>query len=123
MDVSLVWAGGPPGEAEPGPQPRRATVTPPGKERTGMQRRFTVALLAILVSVGLIVTLSMAAGPKQYQWTGTVTDVDAKAKTMTVDKSGEIWEFSTEGLKDLKAKKGDKVTVYYVAIAKKVEMK
>jgi hypothetical protein len=102
---------------------RKAAPTPPGKESTDMRSRFVMVVLAILVSVGLLVTFSMAAGPKQYQWTGTVTEVDAKAKTMTVDKSGEIWEFSTEGLKDLKAKKGDKVTVYYVAIAKKIEMK
>ena len=82
-----------------------------------------MALLALLVSVGLVVTLSMAAAPKQYQWTGTVTEVDAKDKTMSVDKGGEVWQFSTEGLKDAKVKKGDKVTVYYVAIAKKIEMK
>ena len=88
-----------------------------------MRNRFTLAILAILVAVGLIATLSMAAGPKQYQWTGTVTEVDPKAKTMSVDKGGDIWEFSTEGMKDLKVKKGDKVTVYYVAIAKKIESK
>lgn len=88
-----------------------------------MRSRFALAFLAVLVAMGLVVTLSMAAAPKQYQWTGTVTEVDAKNKTMTVDKSGEIWQFSTEGLKDLKAKKGDKVTVYYVAVAKKIEMK
>lgn len=88
-----------------------------------MRSRLTTAVLAVLVLVGVVATLSLAAGPKQYQWTGTVTEVDAKAKTMIVDKGGETWEFSTEGLKDLKAKKGDKVTVYYVAIAKKVEMK
>ena len=88
-----------------------------------MRNRFTMAVLAILVLMGLAATLSMAAGAKQYQWTGTVTDVDAKAKTMVVDKGGETWEFSTEGLKDVKAKKGDKVTVYYVAIAKKIESK
>jgi hypothetical protein len=82
-----------------------------------------MVVLVVLISASLVVSLSMAAGPKQYQWTGTVTEVDAKAKTMTVDKSGEIWEFSTEGLKDLKVKKGDKVTVYYVAIAKKIEAK
>ena len=52
-----------------------------------------------------------------------MTDVDPKAKTLVVDKGGEIWEFSTDGLKDVKVKKGDKVTVYYVAIAKKVETK
>jgi hypothetical protein len=82
-----------------------------------------MALIAVLVSLGLVVTFSMAAGPKQYQWTGTVTEVDAKEKTMSVDKGGEVWQFSTDGMKDLKAKKGDKVTVYYVAIAKKIEMK
>ena len=42
---------------------------------------------------------------------------------MSVDKGGDVWEFSTEGLKDLKVKKGDKVTVYYVTLAKKVEGK
>ena len=86
-----------------------------------MRNRVTMAVLAILVLVGLAATLSMAAGSKQYQWTGTVTDIDAKAKTMSVDKGGDIWEFSTEGMKDLKVKKGDKVTVYYVAIAKKID--
>ena len=72
-----------------------------------MRNRVTMAVLAVLVLVGLAATLSLAAGPKQYQWTGTVTDVDAKAKTMSVDKGGDIWEFSTEGVKDLKVKKGD----------------
>ncbi|HEY7602061.1 MAG TPA: hypothetical protein VIB60_06110 [Methylomirabilota bacterium] len=88
-----------------------------------MRSRFAMALIAVLVSLGLVVSFSMAAGPKQYQWTGTVTEVDAKEKTMSVDKGGEVWQFSTDGMKDLKAKKGDKVTVYYVAIAKKIEMK
>lgn len=88
-----------------------------------MRNRVTLAVLAVLVLVGLVATLSMAAGPKQYQWTGTVTEVDAKAKTMVVDKGGETWEFSTEGVKDAKVKKGDKVTVHYVAIAKKIEAK
>ena len=88
-----------------------------------MRNRVTMAVLAVLVLVGLAATLSLAAGPKQYQWTGTVTDVDAKAKTMSVDKGGDIWDFSTEGVKDLKVKKCDKVTVTYVAIAKKIEMK
>jgi hypothetical protein len=88
-----------------------------------MRNRFTMAVLAVLVLVGLVATLSMAAGPKQYQWTGTVTEVDAKTKTLIVDKGGDVWEFSTEGMKDVKVKKGDKVTVYYVAIAKKIESK
>ena len=88
-----------------------------------MRSRVTLAVLAVLLAVGLVVSLSMAAGPKQYQWTGTVTEVDAKEKTMSVDKGGEVWQFSTDGMKDLKVKKGDKVTVYYVAIAKKIETK
>ena len=88
-----------------------------------MRSRFAMAVLAVALSLGVAATLSLAAAPKQYQWTGTVTEVDAKSKTMIVDKSGEVWEFSTEGLKDLKVKKGDKVTVHYVAIAKKVETK
>ena len=62
-----------------------------------MRSRFAMAVLAVLVSVGLVATLSMAAGPKQYQWTGTVTEFDAKAKTMVVDKGGEAWQFPTEG--------------------------
>ena len=88
-----------------------------------MRSRYGMAVLAVLVSVALVATLSMAAGPKQYQWTGTVTEIDAKEKTMSVDKGGDVWHFSTEGLKGLKAKKGDKVTVHYVAIARKIEMK
>jgi hypothetical protein len=88
-----------------------------------MRNRFMLATISFLVGVGLAATISMAAAPKQYQWTGIVTEIDAKAKTMSVDKKGDIWEFSTEGLKDVKVKKGDTITVYYVAIAKKIEMK
>jgi hypothetical protein len=88
-----------------------------------MRSRAVVALVGIIALVVFVVSLSIAAGPKSYQWTGTVTEVDAKAKTVSVDKGGEIWEFSTQGLKDLKVKKGDKVTVHYQAIAKKIEVK
>jgi hypothetical protein len=88
-----------------------------------MGSRFASGALAVVLALGVTVTLSIAAAPKQYQWTGTVTEVDPKAKTLVVDKAGEVWEFSTEGLKDLKAKKGDKVTVHYVAIAKRVEVR
>ena len=67
-----------------------------------MRSRFVVAVMIVMVAVTAVVaTLSMAAGPKQYQWTGTVTEIDPKAKTMNVDKAGDVWEFSTEGLKDL----------------------
>ncbi len=87
-----------------------------------MRRPVVIAFVGMVVLVAVVASLSIAAGPKQYQWTGTVSDVDAKAKTLSVDKSGDVWEFSTEGL-TLKVKKGDKVTVYYTTIAKKVEVK
>jgi hypothetical protein len=88
-----------------------------------MRRQIRMALVALFAVVTVLATGLWAAGPKQYQWTGTVTEVDAKAKTIAVDKGGEVWEFSTEGLTTLKAKKGDKVTIYYITIAKKVDMK
>jgi hypothetical protein len=82
-----------------------------------------VALVTLAVIVTVAATLSLAAPPKQYQFTGTVTEFDAKAKTISVDKGGDIWEFATDGLKDLKLKKGDKVTVFYTMTAKKIESK
>jgi hypothetical protein len=88
-----------------------------------MRSRAVIAIVVMLAVIALITTWSLAAGPKQYQWTGTVVQVDAKARTLSVDKAGEVWEFSTDGLKDLKVKKGDKVTVYYITIARKVEAK
>jgi hypothetical protein len=87
-----------------------------------MRSRWVLGFVTLATLLAVVVTLA-PAGAKQYQWTGEVVDVDAKAKTMTVKKGTETWEFSTEGLKDLKVKKGDRVTVYYVAIARKVEMK
>ena len=88
-----------------------------------MRSRIVVVFAGILVLMAIVASLSIGAALKQYQATGALTEVDAKAKMMSVDKGGEIWQFSTEGLKDMKAKKGDKVTVYYQMIAKKVEMK
>jgi hypothetical protein len=82
--------------------------------------RVIVVVAALLVAVTAV---SMAAGAKQYQFTGTVTEVDAKAKTISVDKAGDVWEFSMNGVKDAKVKKGDKVTVYYQMVAKKIESK
>jgi hypothetical protein len=87
-----------------------------------MRSRAFIAAVALVALVVAVAGLSTAA-VKQYQFTGTVTDVDAKAKTISVDKGGDIWEFATDGLKDLKLKKGDKVTIHYQMIAKKVEAK
>ena len=88
-----------------------------------MRNPVVLLCVAIVAVVAFVAGVSIAAGPKRYQFTGAVTEFDAKAKTISVDKGGDIWEFSTDGLKDLKTKKGDKVTVYYTMIAKKVEMK
>ncbi len=88
-----------------------------------MRSRTVLMLVAALVLIAVIAGVSIAAGPKQYQFTGEVKEVDAKAKTVSVDKGGDVWEFSTDGLKDLKVKKGDKVTVYYTMSAKKIEGK
>jgi hypothetical protein len=81
------------------------------------------SIVVVIALVVVIATVSIAAGPKQYQFTGAVTEIDAKAKTISVDKGGDVWEFSTDGLKDAKVKKGDKVTVYYQMVAKKIESK
>jgi hypothetical protein len=87
-----------------------------------MRSRALVAVVALFGLIVAIASLSSAAA-KQYQFTGTITEVDAKAKTISVDKGGDVWEFATDGLKDLKVKKGDKVTIHYQMIAKKVEAK
>jgi hypothetical protein len=85
-------------------------------------RRSTVLVLVTLVALGAFaVGLAVAAAPKSYQFTGNVVELDPKAGKLTVDKGGDVWEFTTTGLKDLKAKKGDKITVHYQMIAKKVE--
>jgi len=88
-----------------------------------MRSRIVVLFAGFLVLMAVVASLSIAAALRQYQATGTVTEVDAKAKMLSVDKGGEIWQFSTQGLKDMKAKKGDKITVHYQMVAKKVEMK
>jgi hypothetical protein len=88
-----------------------------------IRARVSSVVVVVIALVIVVATVSIAAGPKQYQFTGAVTEVDTKAKTISVDKGGDIWEFSTTGLKDTKVKKGDKVTVYYQMIAKKIESK
>jgi hypothetical protein len=82
-----------------------------------------LAGLAVLLVLAVAAGFTLAASATQYQFTGTITEVDTKGRTIRVDKGGDVWEFSTEGLKDLKVKKGDKVTVQYQMIAKKIEAK
>ena len=88
-----------------------------------MRSRQVVVVIALVAVTAFVAGLSLAAAPKQYQFTGEVKEFDAKAKTISVDKAGDVWEFALDGLKDLKVKKGDKVTVYYTMTAKKIEAK
>jgi hypothetical protein len=88
-----------------------------------MRNRIVAAAVAAGALVAAVAGLSVAAAPKSYQFTGTVTEVDTKGKRLAVDKGGEVWEFATDGLKGVKLKKGDRVTVQYQMLAKKVETK
>ena len=85
-----------------------------------MTRRLLCAAL-VLVALVFVVEVSHAAAVKSYQYTGTVTDV--AGGTISVDKGGEVWQFSTAAMKGVAAKKGDKVTVYYTMVAQKIEAK
>jgi hypothetical protein len=87
-----------------------------------MEKR-TLVVVAVVAALAFAAGLSLAAAPKQYQFTGTVVEVDAKANMISVDKGGDVWDFPTTGLKDPKLKKGDKVTVHYQMLAKKIEAK
>ncbi len=86
-----------------------------------MRKPTLVLIVVVLTVVAFLAGFSMAGGQKQYQFTGLVTEIDDKAKLLSVDKAGEVWEFSTQGLKGIKVNKGDKVTVYYQMVAKKIE--
>jgi hypothetical protein len=77
--------------------------------------------LAMGVVLGTAVTAIAAV--KTYQYTGVVTE--ANAKEIKVDKCGDVWEFAVDGdtKGTLDAKKGDKVTVTYRMFATKIEKK
>jgi len=82
-------------------------------------KRCLLALCAAL----LLATVSVAAGPIQYQVTGPVLEVRDDA--IVVQKGSEKWEIArdkaTAVAGDLKV--GSKVTVYYTMQASKVEVK
>jgi len=80
-----------------------------------------VVVVAILL---IAVALAFARAPKSdYQWTGTVVEVDNDH--IVVQKGEEKWEFGHD--KETKmagtAKAGAKVTVSYVMKATKIEVK
>lgn len=80
--------------------------------------------LIVLLAVALFSTMAFAAGPTQYQWTGTVLEV--KDDVIVVQKGKEKWEIGRD--KDTKVSGGElavgsKVTVYYTMKASSVEVK
>ncbi len=81
-------------------------------------------VLVALMAVALFSTLAFAAGPTQYQWTGTVTEL--KDDGIVVQKGKETWQIGRD--KDVKVsggelKVGAKVTVYYTMKASSIEVK
>ncbi|HKA33444.1 MAG TPA: hypothetical protein VKH64_09540 [Candidatus Binatia bacterium] len=80
-------------------------------------------LLGLLMGSLFLASVAAAAGPKDYQVTGPVLDVNDDV--ITVQKGTEKWEIgrdkSTKIDGDLK--KGSRVTVYYKMSATKVEVK
>jgi hypothetical protein len=81
---------------------------------------------SLFLATALLVLLSgqvLAAGPKDYQVTGPVTDLSDDV--ITVEKGKEKWEIARN--RDTKVdgdlKKGSRVTVHYKMTATTVEVK
>ncbi len=84
-----------------------------------MQRFLIILFAAVFFS-----TMAFAAGPSQYQWTGTVLEV--KDDVIVVQKGKEKWEIARD--KETKVTGGDvavgsKVTVFYTMKATSIEVK
>ena len=78
---------------------------------------------SVLAGALLLISVAIAAEPKDYQVTGPVLDVTDKV--ITVEKGKEKWEIGRD--KDTKIKgelkKGSRVTVHYKMIASSIEIK
>jgi hypothetical protein len=80
--------------------------------------------LALFFLMAFLTTAAFAAGPNQYQWTGTVLEL--KDDVIVVEKGKEKWEIGRD--KETKVTGGDlkvgsKVTVYYTMKATSIEVK
>ena len=80
--------------------------------------------LILLFAAVFFSTMAFAAGPAQYQWTGTVLEM--KDDVIVVQKGKEKWEIARD--KDTKVTGGDlavgsKITVYYTMKAASIEVK
>ena len=80
-------------------------------------------ILSVLSGASLLISIAIAAEPKDYQVTGPVLDVTDSV--ITVEKGKEKWEIGRD--KDTKIKgelkKGSRVTVHYKMTATSVEVK
>lgn len=80
-------------------------------------------ILSLLAGACLLTSVAIAAGPKDYQVTGPVLDVNDDV--IAVEKDKERWEIGRN--KDTKIKgdlkKGSRVTVHYKMSATSVEVK
>ena len=80
-------------------------------------------LLGLIILSLFFATAAIAAGPKDYQVTGPVLDVNNDV--ITVQKGTEKWEIARD--KDTKVdgdlKKGSRVTIKYKMTATSVEVK
>lgn len=80
-------------------------------------------VLGILFAAMLMASAAIAAGPKDYQVTGPVLDVNDDM--IIVEKGKEKWEIGRNKDTTVKGdlKKGSKVTVHYKMTATSVESK
>jgi endonuclease YncB( thermonuclease family) len=77
-------------------------------------------IMAMLVVLVALLTITAYAAAKSYQFTGVVKTV--QGDTFTVQKSPtETWEFSKDATTKGTVKVGDKVTVHYRMIATDIE--
>ena len=86
--------------------------------------RFGWAMLIAVALLAADVAVSSAADPRQLQFTGTVTAIDTKNRTITVRNGDDTRVFATDGLSlPNKLKKGDKVSIDYRMAAWKIKRK
>jgi hypothetical protein len=77
-------------------------------------------IAAVLFVLVVVLTMTVLAATKTYQFTGVVKTV--QGDTFTVQKSAtETWEFSKDASTKGAAKVGDKVTVKYRMVATDIE--
>ena len=77
--------------------------------------------LILTLAAFFVAAVSLNAGTQTYQVTGPVLAVEESS--ITVDKGGDKWEISADGATLGSVKVGDKVTIKYQMVAKKIDIK